>query len=159
MALYEFVGHLNRHAFDTFKDGVPSFRGKSSDMRHHVDVMRDLLENVMNYPTLDDELDWDEPKPVSTDEVHGLLLTEIGNWSGIRFLRIAVYWKDARRCFGILELAIDDEAVKPAASLRSKILPAIQSIAGLAGPNPAPISMRHPHLHQCVPAAAVGSAQ
>ncbi|MGM4986602.1 hypothetical protein [Rhizobium sp. 11_C7_N12_5] len=109
-ALYEFVGHLSRHAFDIFKDDVPGFRGKSPDMRRHLDSMRDLLENVMDYPTLDEELCWDEPKPLLTDEVQNLLLTEVGNRSGIRFLQIAVYWIEDRSSFGTLELAVDDEA-------------------------------------------------
>lgn len=109
-ALYEFVSHLSRNAFDTFGDDLAGFRGKSREMRRHLDKMRDLLENVMDYPTLDEELCWDEPKPLSTDEVHNLLLTEIGNRSGIRFLQIAVYWNDEHRCFGRLELGIDDEA-------------------------------------------------
>ena len=109
-ALYDFVAYLGRHAFDTFRDDRPGFRGKSPDMLRHLDRMRDLLANVMDYPTLDEELCWDEPKPLATDEVHGLLLTEIGNRPGIRFLEIAVYWNDDHRCFGTLQLAVDDEA-------------------------------------------------
>lgn len=109
-ALYEFFGHLNRHAFDTFRDDLPGFRGKSGDMRRHLDSIRELLENVMDYPTLDEELCWDEPRSLSTDEVQNLLLTEVGNRSGIRFLQIAVYWNDDRSSFGTLELAVDDEA-------------------------------------------------
>ena len=109
-ALYEFFGHLNRHAFDTFRDDLPGFRGKSSDMRRHLESMRDLLESVMDYPTLDEELCWDEPRSLSTDEVQNLLLTEVGNRSGIRFLQIAVYWNNDRTSFGTLELAVDDEA-------------------------------------------------
>ena len=109
-ALYEFFGHLNRHAFDTFRDDLPGFRGKSSDMRRHLERMRDLLESVMDYPTLHEELCWDEPRSLSTDEVQNLLLTEVGNRSGIRFLQIAVYWNDDRSSFGTLELAVDDEA-------------------------------------------------
>ncbi|MBB3290514.1 MULTISPECIES: hypothetical protein [unclassified Rhizobium] len=109
-ALYDFVGYLGRHAFDTFRDDVPGFRGKSPDMLRHLGRMRDLLENVMDYPTLDEELCWDEPQPLATDEVHGLLLTEVGNRSGIRFLEIAVYWNDEHRSFGTLQLAVDDEA-------------------------------------------------
>ena len=109
-ALYDFVGYLGRHAFDTFRDDVPGFRGKSPDMLHHLCRMRDLLKNVMDYPTLDEELCWDEPKALSTDEVHGLLLAEIGNRSAIRFLEIAVYWNDEHRSFGRLQLAVDDEA-------------------------------------------------
>lgn len=109
-ALYEFFGHLNGHAFDTFRDDLPGFRGKSGDMRRHLDSIRELLENVMDYPTLDEELCWDEPRSLSTDEVQNLLLTEVGNRSGIRFLQIAVYWNDDRSSFGTLELAVDDEA-------------------------------------------------
>lgn len=109
-ALYEFFGHLNRHAFDTFRDDLPGFRGKSRDMRRHLETMRDLLENVMDYPTLDEELCWDEPKSLSTDEMQNLLLTEVGNRSGIRFLQIAVYWNNDHTSFGTLELAVDDEA-------------------------------------------------
>jgi hypothetical protein len=109
-ALYEFFGHLNRHAFDTFRDDLPGFRGKSSDMRRHLESMRDLLENVIDYPTLDEELCWDEPKSLSTDEVQNLLLTEVGNRSGIRFLQIAVYWNNDHTSFGTLGLAVDDEA-------------------------------------------------
>ncbi len=109
-ALYEFVCYLGRHAFDTFRDDVPGFRGKSPDMLRHLNRMRDLLENVMDYPTLDEELCWDEPKSLATDEVHGLLLTEIGNRPGIRFLEISVDWNDERRSFGTLQLAVDDEA-------------------------------------------------
>ena len=109
-ALYDFVGYLGRHAFDTFRDDRPGFRGKSPDMLRHLDRMRDLLENVMDYPTLDEELCWDAPKPLATDEVHGLLLTEIGNRSGMRVLEISVYWNDEHRSFGTLQLAIDDGA-------------------------------------------------
>ena len=109
-ALYDFVGYLGRHAFDTFRDDRPGFRGKSPDMLRHLDRMRDLLANVMDYPTLDEELCWDEPKWLATDEVHGLLLTEIGNRPGIRFLEIPVYWNDEHRFFGTLALAVDDEA-------------------------------------------------
>ncbi len=108
-ALYDFVGYLGRHAFDTFRDDRPGFRGKSPDMLRHLERMRDLLKNVMDYPTLDEELCWDEPKPLATDEVHGLLLTEIGNRPGIRYLHTAVYWNDEHRHFGALELAVDDE--------------------------------------------------
>lgn len=109
-ALYDFVGYLGRHAFDMFRDDRPGFRGKSPDMLRHLDRMRDLLANVMDYPTLDEELCWDEAKPLATDEVHGLLLTEIANRPGIRFLEIAVYWNDERNRFGTLQLAVDDEA-------------------------------------------------
>ncbi|WP_143528132.1 hypothetical protein [Agrobacterium fabrum] len=89
---------------------MPGFRGKSRDMRRHLETMRSLLENVMDYPTLDEELCWDEPKPLPPDEVQNSLLTEVGNRSGIRFLQIAVYWKEDRISFGALELAVDDEA-------------------------------------------------
>ncbi|WP_368518570.1 hypothetical protein [Rhizobium sp.] len=109
-ALYDFVGYLGRHAFDTFRDDRPGFRGKSPDMLRHLGRMRDLLKNVMDYPTLDEELCWDEPKPLAIDEVHGLLLAEIGNRSAIRFLEVAVYWNDEHRSFGRLQLAVDDEA-------------------------------------------------
>ncbi|MGG6898052.1 hypothetical protein [Rhizobium sp. BR 315] len=109
-ALHGFVDHLSRDAFDTFRDDLPGFRGKWREMLRHLDSMRDLLENVMDYPTLDEELCWDEPKPLSTDEVQSLLLTEIGNRLNIRFLQTAVYWNDEHRHFGTLELAVDDEA-------------------------------------------------
>ncbi|WP_349963319.1 hypothetical protein [Rhizobium sp. ZPR3] len=109
MALHEFVGHLGRDAFDRFRDDLPGFRGKSREMLRYLDSMRDLLENVMDYPTLDEELCWDEPKSLSTDEVHSLLLTEIGNRPDIRYLQVAVYWNDEHRHFGTLELAVDDE--------------------------------------------------
>jgi hypothetical protein len=111
-ALYDFVGYLGRHAFDTFRDDRPGFRGKSPDMLPHLDRMRDPLANVMDHPTLDEELCWDEPKPLATDEVHGLLLTEVGSRFGIRFLAIAVYWNDEHRNFGTLQLAVDDGAGK-----------------------------------------------
>ena len=109
-ALYDFVGYLGRHAFDTFRDDRPGFRGKSPDMLRHLDRMRELLANVMEYPSLDEELCWDEPKPLATDEVHGLLLTEISNRPGIRFLETSVYWNDEHRSFGTLQLAVDDVA-------------------------------------------------
>jgi len=109
-ALYDFVSYLGRHAFDAFRDNASGFRGKSPDMLRHLDRMRDLLGNVMDYPTLDEELCWDEPKRLATDEVHGLLLTEVGNRTAMRFLQIAVYWNNEHRSFGTLQLAVDDEA-------------------------------------------------
>lgn len=109
-ALYEFVSHLSRNAFDTFREDMPGFRGKSRDMRRHLGSMRAVLEGVMDYPTLDEELCWDKPTLLSTDEVQHLLLTEVGNRPGIRFLQVAVYWNDEHSNFGTLELAVDDEA-------------------------------------------------
>ncbi|ENN88630.1 hypothetical protein RHSP_79735 [Rhizobium freirei PRF 81] len=91
LAHYNFVGHLNRHAFGTFRDHPPVFRGKSRDMFHHLHSMRDLLQNLMDDPTLDEELCWNQPKPMSTDEVHSLLQTKIGSRPDIRYLQIAVY--------------------------------------------------------------------
>ncbi len=111
-------------------------------MLRHLDRMREMPEDVTDHPTLDEELCWDEPKPPSTDEVHGSLLMEIGNRPGIRNLQIAVYWNDEHRHFGTFELAVDDETDETCRLSRSRILPASRLIAGLPGPNPAPISMR-----------------
>ena len=110
MALYRFFGHVNRHAFDTFRDDKPGFRGKSLEMLRQIDSMRELLENVMDYPTLDEEFCWDDPKLLAIEEVQPLLMTEAGNRPGVQFLQIAIYWKDERRPFGTLQLAVDGAA-------------------------------------------------
>lgn len=129
-ALYEFIDHLNRHAFDTFRDDRPGFCGKSREMRQHLDGMRELLEKVMDYPTLDEELYWDEPKPLNLDEVHNLLLTEVGNRNRIRFLQVPVYWIDDHRCFGTLELAVHDEAAETCGLFRVEDLAGMQVDCG-----------------------------
>ncbi len=97
-------------------------------MLRHLDRMREMPEDVTDHPTLDEELCWDEPKPPSTDEVHGSLLMEIGNRPGIRNLQIAVYWNDEHRHFGTFELAVDDETDEACGLSRSRILPASRLI-------------------------------
>jgi hypothetical protein len=123
---------------DTFRDDLPGFRGKSRDMRRHLDRMRDLLDNVMDYPTLDEELCWDEPRSLSTDEVQNLLLTEVGTDLAFGFFKLRFTGMTTDQALAHSSSRSTTRRARPVASSRSKILQAGKSIAAPAGPHPAP---------------------